>query len=139
MGCDIHLHIEVKVGARWEHFAQLQPDRSYQMFAKMAGVRRGDEFEPISKPKGLPLDISLLTQIDASGWAEDAHTHSWLDQDEIDKLSEFFDREIRNHQRGSYSLEDWVGTYLYGDGLSSSAEGNPDAVTDVRFVFWFDN
>lgn len=32
MGCDLHLHAEIKVKDRWEHYSEMKTYRSYEMF-----------------------------------------------------------------------------------------------------------
>lgn len=63
MGCDIHLHTEVKINGVWHHMGAPSVPRNYRLFAKMAGVR-GIE-TPIAEPRGLPGDATLLTRRDA--------------------------------------------------------------------------
>lgn len=38
MGCDIHLHAEVKIKNAWHHYAHPSVPRSYPLFSIMAGV-----------------------------------------------------------------------------------------------------
>ncbi len=141
MGCDIHLHIEVKIDGAWEHYAQLGPHRDYPAFAKMANVRNcdpGSEHHtiPISKPKGLPQELSKLTELDLNEWAGDAHSHSWLNRDELATLVVWWrQRSDVSHSTRDEHLESWVGTYLYGNGFDYPTK----FLEDVRFVFWFDN
>ena len=133
MGCDIHLNIEVKINGAWEHYAQLEPGRTYTMFGAMAGVRRNESL--FGEPKGIPADCSVLTRFNVAQWAGDGHSHSWLGREEIMRLETFFDDYIRQAaDRDRYSFERWLGTYLYGDGF-----GSLEVVDDVRFVFFFDN
>ncbi len=37
MGCDIHLHTEVKIANVWHRYGCPSVDRNYRVFAKMAG------------------------------------------------------------------------------------------------------
>lgn len=39
MGCDIHLHQEVKINGEWHHYRLAEMPRNYEVFEKMAGVR----------------------------------------------------------------------------------------------------
>ena len=34
MGTDMHLHIELKIDGRWEHWSAPRIDRNYEFFAK---------------------------------------------------------------------------------------------------------
>ena len=141
MGCDIHLHIEIKLNGKWEHLGNPNIDRNYRLFAKMAGVRNYNNVTPISGPKGLPENLTTLTKFDADYWEGDMHTASWLDANEIAEMSAFLDG--LNTEKERYDLE-WnvLHCYLFGNsfaGLDKYPEENQKCVTDVRFVFWFDN
>lgn len=53
--------------------------RNYSLFAILAGVRNGCDFQPIAEPRGVPEDASAYTK----DWLEDYHTPSWLTLAEI--------------------------------------------------------
>ena len=138
MGCDIHIHQEVKIDGRWEHYRETTIPRDYQVFAKMAGVR-GDE-RPIAKPRGLPEDMAFLTRFCANHDGEDAHTHSWLDAAEIAELYKWFC--IRRLRENVCHIESDGWGYLFGglfSGFIRYPDERPEGLEDVRFVFWFDN
>jgi len=134
MGCDIHLHTEIKVNGEWHHYSNPDMGRWYELFGIMAGVRRQDE-EPIVPPRGLPDDMTLITRMDADEWKYDGHSYSWFGPEEIKTLSKWM--VAQRDDWPSYDLEHgWVG-YLFGNGWSSWEE-NPQ-IEDIRFIFWFDN
>lgn len=146
MGCDIHLHIEIKIKGKnnWEHYnhpnglyAGSISRRSYRLFAKMADVRNEDkEIEPICLPKGLPEDITLVTELDHA--RDNYHDESWFNLKEIEKLEEWWCKQHWYNQKdASTYFEEYFG-YLFGNGFH---ESSLDAafLQDVRFVFWFDN
>lgn len=81
MGCDIHLHTEVKINGAWHHYSCPNVDRNYDLFARMAGVR-GD-IDPISEPRGIPKDATFLTKFACNHRGIDGHSHSWLNAEEI--------------------------------------------------------
>lgn len=140
MGCDIHLHIEVRLNGKWEHYAAPNIDRDYSLFSRMAGVR-GKEI-PISKPKGLPSDLTTLTKYDADRCGIDGHDHSWLSKKEIVRLKDWIDGQ-RTQMNDFFDLEHTIlHCYLFGNsfaGIELYPNERPDGVDDVRFVFWFDN
>jgi len=106
MGCDIHLHYEIKEGNEWKYIdwkKDLQSEdkdyytelsnhplyvgRNYNLFSILANVRNGygfamcntsAGFAPIDFPRGLPDDISDEVKEEAEIWGVDAHSHSWL-------------------------------------------------------------
>lgn len=147
MGCDIHLHIELLIRGKWEHYAAPSMDRWYKLFGAMAGVRDKDE-TPIVAPKGFPSDASIITKIDRLEFGPDGHTDSWFSHDEImaleDRLHKW-SKENVSAKFPNYDLEFGVlKTYCFGNSFTAhwrygDVRYLPDAVDDVRFVFWFDN
>jgi len=92
MGCDIHLHIEVLIDGKWEHYSAPCIWRDYPLFTKMAGVRDYDgSIAPISLPKGMPDNASLITVLEYKRIDSDGHSHSWLSLKEIGELIAWFD------------------------------------------------
>jgi len=147
MGCDIHAHLEVKIGGEWHYFSPVEMWQSYTTFAKMANVRNWDEGPtPISKPKGLPQDISFMTKYHSDNYGVDGHPHSWLGYDELIELLEFFESEDLEKPWGSHHEDDlkWAdfGVWLFGNPISGFKKypgDYPADLEDVRMVFWFDN
>ena len=134
MGCDIHLHGEVKIQGQWRHWNVPSIDRRYAMFAKMAGVRNRGDIVPISEPKGIPDDATFETLFDYELWEPDAHSASWLDRAEIAELETWLQWE---HAKRStdYFYPEQVWGFLLGSSWSDESLG----IEDARFVFWFDN
>lgn len=129
MGCDIHAHSEVKLCGQWHHMDTLNIPRDYNLFCRMAGVRGGypSSPEPIAKPRGIPEDITFITQLSYERWGNDGHSHSWLSGAEVAELTKDFG---------------WIFGSLFGDGWSiftEYPEDKPEWVEDARLVFWFDN
>ena len=144
MGCDIHLHIELKIEGQWHHYAAPSIERWYALFEKMAGVR-GETENAIAGPKGLPDDVTLITRRCAEYDEGDAHNHSWLGVKEIVVLEEWC--RAAGEKEGFFLKRDLehsiLHTYLLGSSLTGwhryPEDGNPLKVEDLRFVFWFDN
>ncbi|MCL2223590.1 MAG: hypothetical protein FWB96_01335 [Defluviitaleaceae bacterium] len=135
MGIGINMHIEVKIKGSWEHYACPHIYRCPELFGLLAGVRN-DDIAPICEPKGLPRDITVITQMDYADWEGDAHHASWLNHEEIECLVSRIS-EIQLQNAGRFEFEqDYLRTYLFGNGFAGSL---PTGVEDVRFVFWFDN
>ena len=146
MGCDIHLHIEVKIGGKWEHWGSPDVPRNYALFALMADVRNDGTIKPICQPKGLPKDIHLLTKLDYNRAKSDYHGMSWFGVDEIIELNGILNNaaECREFFQRSYiCLEiDILKTWLFRNTFASFREypkSYPSVLKDVRFVFWFDS
>lgn len=73
MGCDIHAHIEVMINERWHHYSVPRIKRRYALFEKIAGVR-GDVCNAIVPPRGIPHDLSTITEICYDREQPDSHT-----------------------------------------------------------------
>ncbi len=136
MGCDIHLHVEIKVRGEWLHYNQPRIKRDYALFTKMAGVRNyDDEIDPISEPRGIPLDCTKTTQLVCDHWDTDGHSHSWLSYEEISQLQEWHEKRTDSY----FKFYDNFG-YMFGNGWRSKHRcDDPEFLEDVRFIFWFDN
>jgi hypothetical protein len=140
MGCDIHLHIEVKINGQWHHYGAPHIKRNYRLFAKMAGVRTENPGEAIIQPRGIPIDISLITKIDLDNWQEDGHHFSWLGAKEITELEDWLN--LQGGQAKGYDLEwDILNSFLFSNSFTGFYRypKKESKVQDVRFVFWFDN
>jgi hypothetical protein len=141
MGCDIHVHGEVKINGKWEHWTHPKIPRDYDLFTKMAGVRdREVGVTPIADPRGIPDDISEVTRFAWRHDEPDAHSASWLSGAEIDRLEEWYAKD--GGPQGQWrSLCHHVIGYVFGNGWNVAEHPNdyPNGVTDARLVFWFDN
>jgi hypothetical protein len=150
MGCDIHLHVEIKINGQWAHYNHPDISRNYRLFNKLAGVRSyTDEITPISNPRGLPADCSATTRLDRSRWDSDGHSDSWISAAEIAELERWSRDDmgwVGALGRGWW-MEDTFG-YFFGNSYAGWTQYPDDytnarlrelGVEDVRFVFWFDN
>lgn len=146
MGCDIHLHTEVKIGGKWYHYGNPNCDRRYDVFAKMGNVRNPGNVKSLSNNRGLPDDVSFLTRFMHIEYGTNGHSTSWLSAEEITELANYIDKDLR--LLGKYGLlwwcfdnfgclfgNPWEGFWEYRNDPGE----NPKGVEDVRFVFWFDN
>lgn len=137
MGASIHMHIEVKSGDAWHHYAAPHMFRNGIFFDLVAGI--SGKLQPVVPPRGLPENLSFVTQHD---WGQDSesyrlHHAGWLSADELFELQ----RRLNEVYRGSlldrmdYDLEDgFLHTYINGNALASHQGWD-----DLRFIFWFDN
>lgn len=132
MGCDIHSHIEIKIGGVWHHYSCPPLPRSYQLFERICGVR-GEAENAIAPPRGLPDDLSIVTKVCRVYDGCDAHSETWLDQMELCALIKFHE----TFTKGMAQFDHWG--YLNGNSFDLSTYGHPVEITDVRFICWFDN
>lgn len=138
MGCDIHLHTEVKINGKWEHLGHPSITRNYALFEKMAGVR-GDVKNAITPPRGLPEDATFLTKFHNDYMDSDGHSHSWLNSNELGELTKWF--ESKSNQLGRFEYLEKEFGYVFGNGwnVPKSPKDYPSGVEDTRAIFWFDN
>jgi len=134
MGCDIHIHTEIKIEGEWRHWGTPNGIRNYRLFEKLAGVR-GDIKYAISLPKGLPEDITFETTFDYNWWGGGLHSVSWLNSKEIKELYKWWEKTYIYYPESC--VEDIFG-YCMGSGWDCVMD-NIDEIEDVRWVFWFDN
>ena len=142
MGCDIHMHVEIKQGGRWHLWAQCSMHRDYNLFSLLAGVRQEDDSpRPIAEPRGLPADVSEVVKRHSDYWGEDGHSHSYLSAKEWVKVVEYVEK-----QGGVSSPFDWETSeigYVYGHSVSGFVRYPRDwkrtNIEDIRLVFWFGN
>lgn len=145
MGCDIHLHTEVKIDGIWHtygtHTAHLMSVETTMYLPKwLMYVTPYGEIKPISEPRGMPDDCSVVTRVKAKYWEADAHSHSWLGAEEIRELEEWYEETFK-HLKIPYSWASHMFGYSFGDSWGSFTkypEDNPEGIEDIRFVFWFD-
>lgn len=139
MGCDIHIHIEVKIKNVWHHYSNLCIARSYRLFGKLAGVRDLSEI-PICSPRGIPKDLSEITRMDWENWKADAHNAGWITGDEMDQMDDWCCKELPDE----YTYPPVFG-FLFGSGFSKKSIESMKRyeqfkeLEEVRLVFWFDN
>jgi len=141
MGCDIHLHTEVKIDGKWHHYSCPNIMRRYGLFAMLADVRNGGDVTPISQPRGLPIDVTELTKYDSDHWGPDAHSHSWIGAEEILLVCNTMNARVEP-QRTWMTWEDEEIGYLFGNtwsGFSKYPQDRQRHLQDIRWVFWFDN
>ena len=134
MGCDIHFFTEIKLDGEWFCYGQPLIPRNYDLFGKLAGVRR-EMYKPIAPARGLPADCSKVVKWAAERWEDDGHNFSYINSEEIAYLYDWW--------KVFYAYDQYLATfpevqlgYLNG---SDWLKPWPSGVQDVRFVFWFDN
>lgn len=142
MGCDIHLHVEVKIKGKWHHYNHPYINRDYRLFSKMAGVRSNyDDVPPIAQPRGIPTDASTTTKFECEHDGIDGHSHSWLSASEAGEAQEWYEKLFPDKH-----FHPPIFGYLFGNSIDSHIRYPDDAKSlqsigfqDARIVFWFDN
>jgi hypothetical protein len=129
--------------------------RSYQAFAFLADVRNYREVEPISKPRGLPPDVSAEVAAEAARWrGNGAYGHSWTSLRDL--VEHKWPADSHANRLVSYTIPALLaliapepdvfplltaallGDALAAKGLSDWLEENGKLrLDDVRMVFWF--
>lgn len=122
MGCDIYAFLECmhadKNGIKWEFVQKVNIHRDYTLFSHLAGVKGNNE--PISAPRGLPIDCSYEVKTAYERMKEFAHTPSFY------MLFEVFNKSlIRNIFPHFYGHLRYITNY--------------DDEFKTRLVFWFDS
>lgn len=144
MGCDIHVHIEVKKNGEWFHFGSPKLTRDYLLFALIDGVRKegllhSDKVEPVAKIHDLPKDMCFVTRMcfdqDAGLGVHNIGVLAAGDlvelQNKLYALGPMFGRQ------GFEELDlEWgiFKTFINGNAMSEHKGWD-----DLRIVFWFDN
>lgn len=138
MGCDIHIHVEIKLKGEpeWQHYSVLHIPRYYKLFGYIAGVR-DKSVVPIAPAKGIPNDITTITQIDLH--TDKYHHGTWLNTDEIEKLEKLFPpRSTELFSSNEFFIDNiaFCWGYLFGNGYNKGAH---PLIDDVRMIIWFCN
>ena len=124
MGCDIHCHSEVKIAGVWHHLNEIDVNRDYYLFSRLADVRQQLDTPQQYPVRGFPNDATLITRLDYESQGDDAHTPSWISAEEVEDLHEWYEEKVFGYLLGW----NWMDEQLKDKG-----------VEDARVVFWFDN
>ena len=119
--------------------------RNYCVFALLADIRNFYHIEPISKPRGLPSDVTNEIKLQSDSEGLDAHSHSWLLLSELNKVD--WNKEfswVSHHVDNEGHETNEIITKKYKDACSDIIEvieklNKIDNDENIRIVFWFDN
>jgi hypothetical protein len=126
MGCDVNAHLEINIDDRWEHFCEIDIERDYFVFSKMARCGRGHN-SPIVENKGIPVDINPLTALLI--YRTSYHSFSFFNNIELISFIRWL--ESQNYCCGENLLIKFKNIYLL--------DFNENDEYDYRLVFGFDN
>lgn len=142
MGCNLHGYLEVMEypeADKWNWFSvhKLPDTRNYWFYAAIAGVRNYIEIEPISEPKGMPKDPSMMSLSDAIDDGSYGHSHSWLTANEL--LNYEWSQKIKEGDTEETILSDSLHTHFKALLTEIAYLATQYGSERVRMVFWFDN
>jgi len=139
MSASIHMHIEVRSGDTWYHYASPSLFRQGNtiFFDLLGGIY--DKHKPIVPPRGLPENLSFVTQHD---WKQDSEGYSlhhagWLSADELWELQAQINKLYSEPNTVSMASDLESGllhTFINGNVLAMHQGWD-----DLRLIFWFDN
>ena len=146
MGCDIQMYAETfnKENNRYERSkVEIDVNRSYARFGWFADVRNYAAVKAISKPRGLPDDISEDVNI---YYDEYVHSASWLTIEElkaVDYQQIVEDRRVSRDGNGGCTSEAGEGEKMTLEEFLGSEFIKLIKILDkaqvTRVVFWFDD
>lgn len=133
MGCDVHVIVEVKTESGWLGVyasdarvpSEGIPDvkwRDYELFGRLAGVRRDGP-----EPKGWPEDASPLAVYILSQNEDDYHSLTWYPLAEAVDIYNAAPSAVGSKKSGHFAP--WDFTY----------DADSKDVDDFRVLFAFDN
>ena len=140
MGCDIHLHIELKdKEGNWHHYGEPSINRNYSLFGFLAGVR-DNNIKPI-KPYDdkFPKNASLITRVHYGEWKLDSHSLRVFGSNDIAQIYKRWDK-FKKHADIDFFYDfehNVLRSYCFGN--SFCKDSLPEEFVDIRFIFWFDN
>lgn len=145
MGCDIHACLERKFDDGWHMITLIRGyeggrggERDYAFFSSLCGVRKGFDDDSIyPQPKGLPNDVSVVTEWYSNGWDCDGHSHSWETATEFVKKKLVLDR-LRD-SKNELKSQDYESYQILGYSIDDGIAEEVDNTNLYRVVFWFDN
>lgn len=125
MGCDIHCFAEYKIKGKWHFAREVEIDRNYELFGRMAECGRSIDTVPIKPNAGIPEDADFMTRYMMEHSAD--HSFSFLTSEEVIQLHAEFP-EFRERQ-DSHSV--WFSWRRQPDSMYK--------IDDWRWIFGFDN
>jgi len=162
MGCDIHAYIEYKYDKDsnyWNAFGgQFRFGRSYDMFAKMAGVRSYGSITPITEPRGMPEHPAWHSKMDNQLFVTDSDEHeegtcprSLAERWVAIGAGKYIDEDKTYVTHPDCHSNSWLTTEEFAKAFKKTDPGPEYKAAlaamrsfeksgyEARLVFWFDN
>lgn len=156
MGCDMHVYLEYRKipvdphYSGWNSvFPRINPGRSYNLFANLAGVRGSGP-----SPKGMPTDAAYYANMDNSLHVTDSPSdlENCVRRITADKWVTY-GSSTYNHNKTRVSHPDWHNhSWETGEDWIKKTNGCGDIYdalnaaikslmknNEVRVIYWFDN
>lgn len=138
MGCDIHMHVEYKVGKdKWKAHPKhiLDEDgycetvsatsRNYELFALLAGVRAYTQTDCL-EPKGLPTNVSKIIKAASDTWDVDGHSHSYITLKQFEKIIKKY-----NKNEGDYKISPTDRTDMFYEWRITDYKNQPPSYSTI--------
>ena len=109
-------------------------DRHYELFSVLANVRNGYNIEPISTPRGYPMDMHDVSQWLLDGFDYAEHSRTWLSLEEV--LAYNWSKAESTYVPGG-TLAKSCGEFLRN--MELLKQYGEDENCDIRLVFGFDS
>lgn len=141
MGFEIKAHIECSIDDQWHHYSCPNILRNYKLFDFLGAdlsnhvVGNRDKF----LLKGLPHDISAVTQIAYNKDEAGLFDPSWITIGELETVIENFPELSSFNYDLPPELRNPLG-YFFDNSVENFwkyREDYPEEIQDVRMVFWF--
>lgn len=143
MGTNLHVHIEVKLNGKWEHFAAPCVTRDYHLFAAINGldaefIRPSNRPIAVSRHHELPEDMSAITRVCLEqSRSLGLRGFGYLEAEDIDALQEELYRSTPEVCRTGFdklNLEHNIFRTCIGGNTIAGHTGFEDS----RIVYWYD-
>lgn len=110
-------------------------NRNYVLFALLADVRNGLDIKPLSKPKGIPKELSSDMDEYIKEWGGDGHSHSWFTLKELKEIdwNQIVDFEV-HLTKEDYLIYDKIKRLPYRS-TERYFEDRPHKITLREFIF----
>ena len=133
MSRDIHMHMEIKIRGKWEHYRHSREPKDCRFHDHMMDRVTDLKFE-------VPEDLSQITMLNLKYWVGDAHHIGILGLEAIAEVEAWFNGLLA--QGGIHNYDNKPFGYLLGmrwKSLVAYPSELPFEIEDARIIYWFDN
>jgi len=133
MSRDIHMHMEIKIRDKWEHYRYSKEPKDLRFFDNMMDRVDGIKFQ-------VPDDLTQITMLNLKYWVGDAHHIGILGLEAIKQVESWWNLILA--KQNSDNTDNASFGYLFGMRWCSLIEYPtelPFEIEDARIIYWFDN